>query len=273
MDAPCASALPDPRRRGLKHNPTVRTLATLLALGLAGAVTAHAARAAGPTVVTVTAGKPTELAFRVSPATGLPAGAIEFRVANAGKRAHGFRLCTSPGATANACAGRATATIRPGGTATLTVTLRRAGRYEFVSTSPAEAHAGMKGILGVVARPPAAARPATTTAPASASAFGPSGAPCTSPQATTVAVTAYEYGFTISQSFVPCGPVTFVVTDSGNLQHNFNVFGLFSSRGGLIGPGETTSATQNFLPGAYQYYCDFTGHIAFGMVGTIVVTP
>ena len=183
---------------------------------------------------------------------------------------------TGPSPTANVCTGEATRPIRPGGSATLTVTLSKPGRYEFVSTSPAEARAGMKGLVAVVSAAPAGARPAppaATTSSEPPSAFGPSGASCANPQASTVNVTAFEFGFTISQSSVPCGLVTWVITDTGNLQHNFNVFGLFSSRGGFISPGETISATQNFLPGTYQYYCDFTGHIAFGMVGTIVVTP
>jgi plastocyanin len=258
----------------------VRAVAVVLTLcAFAGAAGARAGRDGNAkTVVVVTVGKPTELAFRLSSSAALPAGTVAFRVVNDGRRAHGFRLCAAPvaGSAANACAGRATRLIRPGGSATLTVTLSKPGRYEFVSTSPAEASAGMKGLVAVVSPTPAAARPApatTTTAPGPASAFGPSGTPCASPQASTVDVTAFEFGFTISQSSVPCGTVTWVITDTGNLQHNFNVFGLFSSRGGFISPGETISATQNFLPGTYQYYCDFTGHIAFGMVGTIVVTP
>jgi uncharacterized cupredoxin-like copper-binding protein len=241
---------------------------------------AAAGRAPAATVVLVTAGKPSELAFRLSRSTALPAGTITFRVTNAGRLPHVFKLCTTPGATAVAasCAGRATKVLAPGGTATLTVALR-GGRYRFLSTVPGQAAAGMTGTLAVAApaavAPPAAAAaapPPVAAQPPAARTDGPSGAPCASPQPTTVLVTAFEFGFTLSQTIVPCGLVTFVLTDAGNLLHNFNVGNLFSSRGGIIGPGEAIRATQNFLPGSYQYYCDVTGHIAFGMVGTLTVT-
>jgi plastocyanin len=280
VDAPADGAPAAAGRCDLTHNLPVRVVPIVLAVCALAAAAAARGGDSKTVVVVVTAGKPTELAFRVSRSAALPLGTVAFRVVNAGRRPHGFRLCTAPvaGSAANACAGKATASIRPGGSATLTVALSKPGRYEFISTSPAEARAGMKGLLAVVAPAPApsAGVPATTTTAtvaAPASTFGPSGAPCSSPRPTTVNVTAFEFGFTISQSTVPCGLVTWVITDTGNLQHNFNVFDLFSSRGGFISPGETISAPQNLLPGTYQYYCDFTGHIAFGMVGTIVVTP
>jgi plastocyanin len=255
----------------------------ILAAAAVAAGNAHVRAAAGPApaaTVVVTAGKPAELAFRLSRSTGLPVGTITFRVNNAGRRPHAFKICTTPGggAAAGSCAGRATKVLAPGGSATLRVAFRQGGRYRFLSTVPGQAAAGMTGTLVVTA--PAAAAPSSAAAapappPASAPApriDGPSGSPCASPQATTVLVTAFEFGFTLSQTTVPCGPVTFVLTDAGTILHNFNVSNLFSSRGGIIGPGESIRATQNFLPGSYQYYCDVTGHIAFGMVGTLTVT-
>jgi uncharacterized cupredoxin-like copper-binding protein len=105
------------------------------------------------TIVTVTPGKPSELAFKLSKTSMLPAGTITFKVTNLGVAFHNFKICTKPvmSATdvADSCAGKATAVLKHGQSATLTVTLSKKGKYEFLCTVTGHAAAGMRGLLGV----------------------------------------------------------------------------------------------------------------------------
>ena len=105
---------------------------------------AHSSRAAG-TTVTVTAGKPSEFGFALS-SKSVKHGAVTFKVTNKGAINHDFKLCTKAG-TANTCAGKATAVLKPGQSATLTVTIAKAGTYEYLCTEPGHAAGGMKGQL------------------------------------------------------------------------------------------------------------------------------
>ncbi len=128
---------------------------------------ASEAHATVPTVVNVVAGKPTEWRFTLSRASGIPAGEVFFKVTNKGTLPHAFKVCSAPveNIRLNACAGKATAIIKPRHSATLTVKLSRAGRYEFLCTSGAAK--GMKGLITVTAKAPA---PTVTTAQPSATA-------------------------------------------------------------------------------------------------------
>ena len=103
------------------------------------------------TVINVTVGKPTELAFKLSKFSAIPAGSIVFNVKNVGLGFHNFKICTTPVATAakNSCVGKATAILKNGQKATLTVVLTKSGKYEFLCSVPGHAAAGMKGLLGV----------------------------------------------------------------------------------------------------------------------------
>jgi uncharacterized cupredoxin-like copper-binding protein len=78
----------------------------------------------------------TEFHFALSPATA-KAGAVKFTIVNKGKLAHDFSI-----------AGKTSAMIQPGKTATLTVVLKK-GKYPYRCTVPGHAAAGMKGILTV----------------------------------------------------------------------------------------------------------------------------
>ena len=87
--------------------------------------------------------------IRVAPKS-VKHGAVTFKVTNSGLLPHDFKLCSSnKGGTANACAGKSTALISPGKTATLTVNLASAGSYEYMCTVSGHAAAGMKGVLKV----------------------------------------------------------------------------------------------------------------------------
>jgi uncharacterized cupredoxin-like copper-binding protein len=95
---------------------------------------AHPARSAA--TVTVTAGSPNEFKFTVAPAK-VAHGSVTFKVTNKGKLSHDFSI-----------AGKKTALISPGKSATLTVNLAK-GSYPYQCTVPGHAAAGMKGKLTV----------------------------------------------------------------------------------------------------------------------------
>jgi uncharacterized cupredoxin-like copper-binding protein/mono/diheme cytochrome c family protein len=128
-----------------------------------GHVRSHAA--AKVTVVTVTAGKPSELAFKLSKLSALPVGAVTFRVKNAGALSHDFKLCTTTVTTSakNACVGKVTKMLKAGQSTTLAVVLKRKGKYEFLCTVPGHAGAGMKGLLGIGVKVTAASTSASAT--------------------------------------------------------------------------------------------------------------
>ena len=125
----------------------------ILALVLLGAVIPAALQARTITssgTISVTAGAPKELAFKVSPRKITVSPAV-FHVTNKGKQKHSFKVCTKPSTTdaANSCTGVATKMLAPGTSATLSVKLAESGTYEYLSGVASEAKAGMKGLLTV----------------------------------------------------------------------------------------------------------------------------
>jgi uncharacterized cupredoxin-like copper-binding protein len=118
-------------------------------------------------VVTVTIGKPSELAFKLSKFSNLPTGATTFKVTNRGLGIHNFKICTVAVKTTakNACVGKATPLLKSGMSATLTVVLTKKGTYEYLCAVPGHAAAGMKGLLGVGVKvtAPAAGNAGSTT--------------------------------------------------------------------------------------------------------------
>jgi uncharacterized cupredoxin-like copper-binding protein len=248
-----------------------------------GAAPAGAQPASTPhialTTVKVTLGRPSELGIELSRYSRLPIGRITFEVTNRGKVAHDFRLCSMPVTTsaAIACQGRTTPVLQPGKSAKLTVTITVDGKYEYLCTVAGHADAGMKGLLGigvaVAASPgaaPAAAAPAAgaSAAGASSATAAPSGT-CASPVGTTVSVNEYDFGFKLSRLSVPCGTVTFNMTNTGAAPHDFVIAG---NSGAVIRTGQSTTMTATLGPGRYRYLCDVNGHDALGMVGTLTVT-
>jgi uncharacterized cupredoxin-like copper-binding protein len=127
---------------------TLCVITAAFALAWALPAIAHPA-AAKATVVNVTAGKPSEFSFTLS-SKSVKKGTVTFKVTNGGTVPHNFKVCaSSKGGTAVACAGAGTATISPKASATLKVTFKTAGSYEYMCTVPGHAAAGMKGILKV----------------------------------------------------------------------------------------------------------------------------
>jgi mono/diheme cytochrome c family protein len=114
------------------------------------------------TIVTVTAGKPTEFAFKVSKSSSITPGVVTFKVTNEGALTHTFKICTSvvTSAVKNACVGRVTPVLKPGKTATLTITLAK-GAYEYLGTETDDAVDGMKGLVGIGVTVTQPARPTT----------------------------------------------------------------------------------------------------------------
>ena len=102
------------------------------------------------TSIKVTITKTKEFAFTLSPKTAAH-GVITFTINNGGNLPHDFQLCSKPSSSpsATSCTGKKTALISPGATGKLTVSVLKAGTYEYMCTVPGHAAAGMKGLLKV----------------------------------------------------------------------------------------------------------------------------
>jgi hypothetical protein len=154
-----------------------------VALCAAALPAALQARSSASGSITVIAGLPRELAFKISPAKITSSPAV-FKVTNKGKLPHSFKVCTKPTTndTANSCTGVATKVLAPGATAMLSVKLVASGKYEYLSGSATQAASGMKGIVTVLLATTAptgagggTATPVTTTTAKGGSGTGSSG--------------------------------------------------------------------------------------------------
>jgi plastocyanin len=188
---------------------------------------------------------------------------------NRGKLTHSFSI-----------AGQKTPLLKTGLSASLTIIFANAGSYKYYSTVAGEARKGMRGVFGVRAGTTASSKPApkVSTPAGGAAAAVAGGGPCTSPASTAVSVKIFEYGFTLSQTSVPCGTVTFNVVNQGLIAHTFDVQTIgpggavaYSGAVILLG-GEATTQTINFpVTGTFQYHCDRHFEDGF-MIGTLKVT-
>jgi uncharacterized cupredoxin-like copper-binding protein len=189
------------------------------------------------TVITVTAGKPSEFRFRLSKQS-VPKGTVTFKITNRGTLPHDFKI-----------AGKKTRLLPPGKSQILVVNLKKAGRYAYLCTVTGHAAAGMKGTLKATGR--ALSPPRTSTDAVTA------GAPS-------------EFGFTLAKRTVPHGKVIFKITNKGSLSHDFKIAGKKTK---LLSPGGSQTLTVTFRKaGRYQYLCTVSGHAAAGMRGTLKVT-
>lgn len=184
---------------------------------------------------------------------------VVFKVINKGKITHNFSI-----------AGKTTKNLNPGQSTTLTVRFTKKGLVAYKCTLPGHAKLGMLGKfavgVGAVAPPP----PVTTTTPTTTQA-PPTTTGSIGTAQTTVTVTMVEYRFTLSQSSIPSGQVTFVIKNNGAEVHNFDINGVKS--GAMLGPGQTETWTVGLAPGQYLYTCDVPFHVDRGMTGTFQVTP
>jgi uncharacterized cupredoxin-like copper-binding protein len=103
--------------------------------------------------------------------------------------------------------------------------------------------------------------------------------------AATIAVTAgkpAEFNFKLSSKTFAHGAVTFNVTNSGALPHDFKVCSkptttkanaCTGKSTGLIATGASKKLTVTFAKaGSYEYLCTVAGHAAGGMKGLMKVT-
>ena len=81
---------------------------------------------------------------------------------------------------------------------------------------------------------------------------------------TTVKVTAGDLWFKLSTKSAKAGKVTFKLTNTGVLKHDFWIDG---KKTPLIGHGKTASVTVTIKKGKNAYKCTFPGHAAGGMKG------
>lgn len=192
-----------------------------------------------------------EWSFKLSKRS-VPVGTtVVFKVVNKGKIGHNFKI-----------AGKTTKLLNPGQSATLTVKFTKKGKFAYLCSITGHAKLGMQGSFGVgVTAPPVTTTTAQTTT--TAANVGTAN--------TTVNVNMFEYGFTISQSSIPSGHVTFVIKNSGAEVHNFDVNGVKS--GALLSPGASETWTVALPPGQYLYTCDVPFHVDKGMTGNFTVTP
>jgi len=151
----------------------------------------------------------------------VPVGPVIFKIANKGTTARSFRI-----------GGNRMATIAPGRSATLAVELKGRGSREYVSTGRNVAR--LAGVLNVFV-------------------------PCKSPMATTVNVRMDHdrSGITLSQTRIPCGTVTFVVTNIGAAVDSFQVFADYSNASGTtpdLEPGQTARLTIHFTEKSVAFY-------------------
>jgi len=110
----------------------MRKAIVLVALVCALAVVGSAGAAA--TTTTTVKVKAGEFFFKLSKSSIAKPGTVVFAVKNAGHLAHDFKI-----------AGKKTALIQPGKSATLKVRFAKAGKYAYLCTVPGHASAGMKG--------------------------------------------------------------------------------------------------------------------------------
>jgi plastocyanin len=109
--------------------------AVLVAAALVAGIVTPGSRASSE--VTTTKVKVTASEFKyVLSRKAAPKGTIVFTFVNKGKLAHDFKI-----------AGKKTAKVAPGKSATLRVTIAKKGKLNYLCTVPGHAAAGMKGVF------------------------------------------------------------------------------------------------------------------------------
>ena len=86
-----------------------------------------------------------------------------------------------------------------------------------------------------------------------------------------VQVTLTEFKVVFNPSVVPAGDVTFAVTNSGSVDHNFAIPSL-NARTAMLKAGESAELEVKSLEvGEVEYLCEVAGHGAAGMTGKLSV--
>jgi uncharacterized cupredoxin-like copper-binding protein len=200
----------------------------------------------------------------VTPTTTFKAGQITFEAKNVGKIAHDLAIKQTA---------QKTKLIQPGGSATLTVTLKP-GTYELYCTVPGHEAAGMRQNITVTSsgNQPAAPPPATTTkASTTTTARKTTTATPATPQATKVAVSETEFKITLASTTFKAGKITFQAKNDGKIPHDLAIKQT-GEKTKLIQAGGGAELTVTLKPGTYELYCTVPGHEAAGMKQNITVT-
>ena len=88
-------------------------------------------------------------------------------------------------------------------------------------------------------------------------------------KATVVKVSAFDLGFRLSTKSAKAGKVTFKVTNTGQLKHDFWIAG---KKTPLLAHGKTATLVVTIKKGKNSYKCTVAGHAAGGMKGTFTGT-
>ncbi len=152
----------------------------------------------------------------------VPVGRVVFNVSN--RAANARRLTVGQ---------TRTRLIQPRHSATLQVDLRSRGPYTVVETGPKNTPR-ITGVVRVFE-------------------------PCTRPSATTVGVNVDHgrTGITLSRATIPCGTVTFVVTNIGTAVDSLQFFADYPQKGGAtpeLQPGQSARVTVQFPEKGIAYY-------------------
>ncbi|MGH2348158.1 MAG: cupredoxin domain-containing protein, partial [bacterium] len=89
---------------------------------------------------------------------------------------------------------------------------------------------------------------------------------------TAVNVDEKEWAITFAAPTVKAGQVTFTITNTGAIEHNFVIvetkFEIDATQ-----PGQSKTGTTTLQPGTYTVICNIPGHEEAGMKTTLTVTP
>ena len=84
-----------------------------------------------------------------------------------------------------------------------------------------------------------------------------------------VAVSLSEWKIESKPATVKAGKVTFAITNTGNLEHNFVITGAGKSPNLLA--KDATKLELELKAGSYEVHCDLPGHKEAGMTGRLEV--
>jgi hypothetical protein len=149
------------------------------------------------------------------------AGPLVFKIANKGKVARDFAI-----------GGKQTPQIAAGRSTTLTVNLTKG--FHTYSSIRRDHRGRVRGLLNALE-------------------------PCTNPVSTTVTVQMHQSpgAITVSQSKVPCGDVTFLITNTGPMVDDLHVFAELPQEKGAspeLSPGQTASLSIRFVAKGIAHY-------------------
>lgn len=100
----------------------------------------------------------------------------------------------------------------------------------------------------------------------------PAGAALPTTDSATVNVTAKDFSYTLDQTAIRAGTITFTVQNAGTMAHDFvlEVNGV-EQKTPLLDPGQSATLKVTLSPGTYNYRCTVPGHDILGMKGTLTV--